>query len=149
MSEIEYEVEMVLGHVDEENAERQTVQMFGTLNEMTEGYRQQARAEKLEMEAQIQKALADAAKEEREKERKKMQRYACERSRRKWAAIKRCGKILMAVAALFGFESLMGLPHELTLASMIILLLLALRIFAVQVIPEVLWYLRHKAVMVR
>ena len=53
------------------------------------------------------------------------------------------------MAALFGFEQLLGLSHELTLAAMILALVLAVRIFAVQVVPEVRWYRNHKAVIGR
>lgn len=135
MSEIEYEIEKMMLNIDEEQDEEQTDRMIETLNIRSGINRQKA-------EAEIQKNLTD----EMEKDRKKARRRAIKHSRRKWRAVKRSAILILATAALFGFEQLLGFPHELALVGMVALLALASYITAVQILPEVLWYINHKAV---
>lgn len=142
MSEIEYEVQMVMNHVDETNAAEETASMIDAVNAATEGFRRH------EESARIASRMGDVLRAA-ERNEKKQRALARKHRRRKWQAVKRCANILMGVAAVFGFEILLGLPHGLSLGCMVLLMILAAYIAAVQVVPEVLWYLRHKAVRAR
>lgn len=142
MSEIEYEVQMVMNHVDESKAAEETAGMIDAVNAATEVFRRH------EESAQIASRMGDMFRAAERKANRK-QALARKHRRRKWQAVKRCANILMGVAAVFGFEILLGLPHGLSLGCMVLLMILAAYIAAVQVVPEVLWYLRHKAVRVR
>ena len=142
MSEIEYEAQMVMNHVDEAKAAEETAGMINAVNIATEGFR------KAEESARIASRMGDILHAAERNEKKRVAE-ARKHRRRKWRAVVRCGNLLMGVAAVFGFESLMALPHGLSLGCMILLLVMALYIAVAQIIPEVLWYLRHKAVNVR
>lgn len=142
MSEIEYEVQMIMNHVDEVKAAAETAGMIDAVNTATEGFRRE------EESALIVSRMGDAL-HAAERKQKKLQALARKHRSRKWRAVIRCGNLLMGVAAVFGFEIPLGLPHGLSLGCMVLMLILALYIAAVQVVPEVLWYLRHKAVRVR
>ena len=143
MSEIEYEVQMVMDHVeDEAKAERETADLIEAVNTAVERFRRHE--ESARIESCMNEALYAA-----ERKQKKQQAIARKHRRRKWQAVKRCAVLLLGVAAMFGFEILLGLPHGLSLGCMVLLMILAAYIAAVQVVPEVLWYLRHKEVRAR
>ena len=143
MSEIEYEVQMVMDHVeDEAKAERETADLIEAVNTAVERFRRH------EESARIASRLSAALDADKRKQ-KKQKALARKHRRRKWKAVKRCANILMGVAAVFGFEILLGLPHGLSLGCMVLLMILAAYIATVQVVPEVLWYLRHKEVRAR
>lgn len=139
MSEIEYEVQMVMNHVDEEKTERETADMIDAVSAATAEFRRQEEA------ARIASRLSDALDAD-ERKQKKRQALARKHRRRKWQAVKRCVVLLLGVAAMFGFEIRLGMPHGLSLGCMILLMAMAMHITAEQIIPEVRWYLRHKAV---
>ena len=142
MSEFEYEAQMVMNHVDEAKADAETAEMIDAVNMATEGFRRE------EESARIASRMGDIFRAS-ERNEKKQQALARKHRRRKWQAVKRCGMLLMGVAAVFGFEARMGLPHGLSLGCMAMLLIMTAYVAVGQVIPEVRWYLRHKAVRVR
>ena len=139
MSEIEYEVQMVMNHVDEAKTERETADMIDAVSAATAEFRRQEEA------ARIASRLSDALDAD-ERKQKKRQALARKHRRRKWQAVKRCAVILLGVAAMFGFEIRLGIPHGLSLGCMILLMAMVMYITVAQIIPEVRWYLRHKAV---
>lgn len=139
MSEIEYEVQMVMNHVDEEKTERETADMIDAVSAATAEFRRQEEA------ARIASRLSDALDAD-ERKQKKRQKLARKHRRRKWQAVKRCAVLLLGVAAMFGFEIRLGMPHGLSLGCMILLMVMVMYITVAQIIPEVRWYLRHKAV---
>lgn len=139
MSEIEYEVQMVMNHVDEAKVERETADMIDAVSAATAEFRRQEEA------ARIASRLSDALDAD-ERKQKKRQALARKHRRRKWQAVKRCAVLLLGVAAMFGFEMRLGMPHGLSLGCMILMMVIVMYITVAQIIPEVRWYLRHKAV---
>lgn len=139
MSEIEYEVQMVMNHVDEEKTERETADMIDAVSAATAEFRRQEEA------ARIASRMGDVLRSA-ERIEKKRQKLARKHRRRKWQAVKRCAVLLLGVAAMFGFEIRLGMPHGLSLGCMILLMTMVMYITVAQIIPEVRWYLRHKAV---
>lgn len=139
MSEIEYQAQMVMNHVDEEKETAETADMIDAVNAATEGFRRH------EESARIASRLS-AALDADERKTKKQQALARKHRRRKWQAVKRCAVLLLGVAAMFGFEMRLGMPHGLSLGCMILMMVIVMYITVAQIIPEVRWYLRHKAV---
>lgn len=131
MSEIEYEVQTAMSHVDEAKADEQTAQMINSVNIATAVRRRE------EEKAAIASRLGSELQKRRN------------HGRRKWRAVLKVGKVLVAAAAMYGFQCLLGLPAGLIVAGMVLLLALAAKVLATELVPEVLWYLRHKAVMGR
>lgn len=140
MSDIEYEIEMMMLCANH-SEEQQTAEMLELLNRETQKRRE---------EDDAQKARAFEAAE------KKAERYARlmatraarqtsqkQHRRRKWLAVRRACVSLLAVAALFGVEQLVHLPHVLTLTGMVLLLVYCTYLLIAQVIPEAVWYARH------
>lgn len=143
MSEFEYEVQMAMKHVeDEAKAERETADMIDAVSAAIAEFRRQEEAAKIA-------SRLSAALDADERKQKKQKALARKHHRRKWQAVKRCAKLILGVAAVSGFETLLGVPHGLSLGCMILLMIMVLYIAVAQVIPEVRWYLRHKAVRVR
>ena len=142
MSEIEYEAQMVMNHVDESKDAIETEQMIDAVNAATEGFRRN------EEYARIVSRM-NAALHAAERKQKKQKALARKHRRRKWQAVKRCAVLLLGVAAMFGFEMRLGMPHGLSLGCMILMMIMVMYIIVAQIIPEVRWYIRHKAVRVR
>lgn len=139
MSEIEYQAQMVMNHVDEAKETVETAEMIDAVNTATEGFRRH------EESARIASRMGDVLRAAERKE-KRQQALARKHCRRKWQAVKRCAVLLLGVAAMFGFEIRLGMPHGLSLGCMILLMVMVMYITVAQIIPEVRWYLRHKAV---
>lgn len=139
MSEIEYQAQMVMNHVDEAKETAETAEMIDAVNTATEGFRRH------EESARIASRMGDVFRAAERKE-KRQQALARKHRRRKWQAVKRCAVLLLGVAAIFGFEIRLGMPHGLSLGCMILLMVMVMYITVAQIIPEVRWYLRHKAV---